>query len=219
MSHDLILYDYWRSSAAYRVRIALNLKGQTYEQRSIHLVRNGGEQKKAEYRALNPQGLVPTLIHNGQALTQSLAMIEYLDQVFPEPGLIPEDIQAAANVRALALTVACDIHPLNNLRVMQYLKAEMGQEQEAVSQWYSHWIAAGFSAFEQRLEQLGSGDYCVAEAPSLADCFLIPQVYNAERFNCPMDTYPRIRRIVNHCRDLPAFAAAAPEAQPDAVSA
>ena len=213
----LILHDYWRSSAAYRVRIALHLKGLSFEQRAVNLVRDGGEQHGAAYRALNPQGLVPALVHNGRVLTQSLAICEYLDEVFPETPLLPAQARERAGVRALALLVACDIHPINNLRVQQRLRGTFGADDEAVVEWMNHWVSAGFRALEQRLERDYEGaKYCTGDSPGLADCCLVPQVYNAERYHCDLRPFPRIRSVAARCRELPAFAAAAPESQPDA---
>lgn len=224
MSRDsaerLVLFDYWRSSAAYRVRIALNLKGLDYEQRAVNLVHGDGEHRSAQYRAINPQQLVPTLLHRGRALTQSLAICTYLDQLFPTPLLVPSDPVAGARVRALALLIACDIHPINNLRVQRYLKAELGAGETAVSDWMQHWMTVGFSALEAMLAgSEETGRFCQGDQPGLADCCLVPQVYNAERFGCDLSGFPMIRAIAAHCREQPAFAAAAPECQPDAVPA
>lgn len=213
----VVLYDYWRSSASYRVRIALNLKGVEYEQRPINLVRDGGEQHTAAYRAVNPQGLVPALEHGGRVFTQSLAICEYLDEVFRGPSLLPADPAARARVRAMALAVSCDIHPLNNLRVQQYLKAEFAASESQTFAWMDHWMRTGFAAFESMLADSEiMGLCCAGDEPGLADCCLVPQVYNAERFGCEMADFPLINRIVAHCRSLPAFIAAAPENQPDA---
>lgn len=211
----LQLYDYWRSSAAYRVRIALKLKGLDYQQHSVHLVRQGGEQHQADYVALNPQHLVPTLIHGEQVLTQSLAIIEYLDECFPSPGLLPHTALARARCRAMALLVACDIHPLNNLRVLQYLSGPLAVDETQKQAWYAHWIQTGFTAYERHLEQ-SDGPFSCGEQLSLADCCLLPQVYNAERFQCDLTPFPRIRALSARLREIPAVAAAAPEVQPDA---
>ena len=214
---NLTLYDYWRSSASYRVRICLHLKGLPFEQRAINLVHDGGEQHKDVYRQLNPQGLVPALVHGGHVVTQSLAICEYLDDVFPDPPLLPVDPYFKAEARAMALSIACDIHPLNNLRVQQYLKGELEVSGHDVVAWMNHWVGVGFSALETRLSASGkTGLYCVGDEPGLVDSFLIPQVYNAERFNCDMSRFPLISRIIRHCKNLPAFAAAAPANQPDA---
>ncbi|NNF50831.1 MAG: maleylacetoacetate isomerase [Gammaproteobacteria bacterium] len=211
------LYGYWRSSAAYRVRIALNLKGLEYEQAAVHLVRDGGEQRKPEYLALNPQGRVPLLEHDGVYLSQSLAIIEYLDEMFEQPPLLPSDAHGRARVRSLAQLVACDMHPLNNLGVLTYLKSELGADEEKVKDWYRHWIEVGFAALERRLEsEDATGDYCHGARPGIADLCLVPQVYNARRFNVDMSGYPRIADIDAACMTLSAFQQAAPERQPDA---
>ena len=213
----MILYDYWRSSASYRVRIALNLKGISYVQKSVHLVRDGGEQHKPEYKSINPQGLVPTLIDNGVVLTQSMAIMEYLDEKHPEPAFLPRDTTDKARVRAMALVVACDIHPLNNSSVTAYIGNSLHQPKEAIDQWYCHWIARGFAALETLLVNSGtSGSCCFGDEPGLADICLVPQVYNAERFNCDMAPYENIRKITTYCRGLKAFTMAAPEKQADA---
>jgi maleylacetoacetate isomerase len=215
----LVLYTYFRSSAAYRVRIALNLKGLDYEPRFVHLLKEGGEQRRAEYQKLNPQGLVPTLIDEGATLTQSLAIIEYLEEAYPKPPLLPRRARDRAYVRALAQIVACDIHPLNNLRVLNYLKGGLVQGQEACRRWIQHWIHEGFSAFERHLESsAATGRYCFGDTPTLADICLVPQVYNARRFECDLSAFPTIQAIDENCMDLPAFQRAAPEHQPDAGS-
>ncbi|WP_431024796.1 maleylacetoacetate isomerase [Halomonas sp. H5] len=210
------LYGYFRSSAAYRVRIALNLKGLAYDQAPVNLVK--GEQRFDAFLARNPQGLVPALVtDDGARLTQSLAICEYLDERYPEPALLPADAAGRARVRALAQSVACEIHPLNNLRVLKYLTGELGLDEAAKMTWYRHWITEGFAALEAQLSrEAGSGDFCHGDTPGLADLCLVPQVFNAERFACDLAPYPRIRRIVANCRALDAFARAAPEAQPDA---
>jgi maleylacetoacetate isomerase len=199
------------------VRIALNLKGLKYAQRAVHLARDGGEQHRPEYRAVNPQGLVPALVHDGRVITQSLAICEYLDDQFPEYSLVSGDAGHKAQIRAMALGIACDIQPLNNLRVMQYLQGGLLQDDSGVDKWYRHWIATGFSVIELQLANgAATGEFCFGERPGLADCTLVPQVYNAERFDCDMSPYPLIRRIVGNCRSLPACEAAQPESQPDA---
>ncbi|GAA0559737.1 maleylacetoacetate isomerase [Halomonas salifodinae] len=210
------LYGYFRSSAAYRVRIALNLKGLAYDQAPVNLVK--GEQRGEDFLARNPQGLVPALVtDDGARLTQSLAICEYLDERYPDPALLPADAAGRARVRALAQSVACEIHPLNNLRVLKYLTGELGVDEAAKMTWYRHWITEGFAALEAQLSrEAGSGDFCHGDTPGLADLCLVPQVFNAERFACDLAPYPRIRRIVANCRALDAFARAAPEAQPDA---
>jgi len=213
------LYGYFRSSAAYRVRIALNLKGLPYDAVPVHLAREGGEQHRAEFRVLNPQGLVPVLEDGGRVLTQSLAILEYLEESHPEPPLLPADAVGRARVRALALQVACEIHPLNNLRVLQYLKQELKLDDGARERWYRHWVAIGFAAFEASLAAGGTGRFCHGDAPGLADACLIPQLFNARRFACDLTAYPRMLAIEAACAALPAFAAAHPARQPDAESA
>lgn len=213
---DILLYGYWRSSSAYRVRIALNLKGIEYRQAAVHLVRDGGQQNQAAYRAINPLGLVPALVHGKQVVVQSLAICEYLDETFGAKPLLPADAAGKARVRGMVQTICSEIQPLNNVSVMRYLEQSMGQSAEAIEQWYSHWIARGFAAFETWLGEAGSGKFCHGDQPGLADCFLVPQVYNAERFNCDLEPYPRISRITARCRSLEAFDRAAPENQPDA---
>lgn len=212
----LILYGYWRSSAAYRVRIALNLKGLSYVQHAVHLIRDGGEQHAPAYRRLNPQGLVPALAHDGAIITQSLAICEYLDERFPAHPLLPSEPLDRARCRAMALAVACDIHPINNLRVQQYLERRLDVPRDDVVAWMNHWVAEGFAAIEAELDARGGPPFCQGPAPGLADCFLVPQVYNAERFECDLSPFPRIRAVTARCRSLPAFAAAEPERQPDA---
>lgn len=211
-----VLYGYWRSSSSYRVRIALNLKGIDYEQIPVHLVRNGGEQHQPSYRKINPLGLVPALVHNKQVVVQSLAICEYLEEAFPARPLLPVSKWDRARVRGLAQSIASEIQPMNNVAVMQYLKKEMGQTGESVRQWYAHWVDRGFSAIESWLGSRKTGRFCHGDVAGLADCFLIPQVYNAERFNCNLKPYPRVMRITSRCRELSGFRAAAPENQPDA---
>lgn len=210
------LYGYFRSSAAYRVRIALNLKDLAYDQAPVNLVK--GEQRGGDFLAHNPQGLVPLLVtDDGVRLTQSLAICEYLEELHPTPALLPEAPAERARVRALAQLVACDIHPLDNLRVLKYLVHELKVDDEAKLAWYRHWIVQGFDALETMLSrEAGSGDFCHGDTPSLADVCLVPQAFNAERFECDLSPYPRIRRIVDNCRALEAFRRAAPDAQPDA---
>ncbi|PSJ22580.1 maleylacetoacetate isomerase [Halomonas sp. ND22Bw] len=210
------LYGYFRSSAAYRVRIALNLKGLAYDQAPIDLV--AGEQRGEGYLADNPQGLVPTLVtDDGLRLTQSLAICEYLEEVHPEPALLPEAPAERARVRALAQLVACEMHPPNNLRVLKYLTGELGVDEAARLGWYRHWVHEGFTALEAMLSrEAGSGQFCHGDAPTLADACLVPQVFNAERFECDLSAYPRIRRIADNARALDAFRRAAPGEQPDA---
>ena len=208
------LYGYFRSSAAFRVRIALGLKKLGYEAAFIHLRR--GDQAQAGFLAVNPQGLVPALATDGQTLIQSLAIIEYLDETHPEPPLLPRDPAGRARVRGLAGIVACDIHPLNNLRVLRYLHGPLGQDQRVIETWYNHWIDAGFAALERLLaKDPRTGSFCHGEAPSLADIALVPQVVNAERYNLDLAPYPTINRIFENCMKLDAFAAAHPNRQPD----
>lgn len=210
------LYTYFRSSAAYRVRIALNLKGLPCEAVPVHLVRS--EENAPAYRALSPLGTVPALVTDeGAALTQSLAIIEYLEETHPSPPLLPADALGRARVRALAQTIACDIHPLNNLRVLNYLKNQFGVDEEQKNAWYRHWVMEGLTAVEALLAaDPATGAFCHGDAPTLADCCLVPQVFNARRFACPLDAMPNIVRIVERCEALPAFIAAAPQNQPDA---
>ena len=209
-----ILYDYWRSSAAYRVRIALNLKGVDYEQRGVNLAQ--GAQKADDYRALNPQGLVPMLEIDGQRLTQSLAIIVYLDQTIPEPPLMPRDPADGAHVRAMAMAIACDIHPLNNLRVLKYLKGEFGQEQPAIDAWIGHWIGEGFTALEA-MAAPRAGQYLFGDAPTIADVCLVPQIYNARRFNVPLDAFPTLVRADSNAQAIEAFVTAHPDNQEQAA--
>jgi maleylacetoacetate isomerase len=215
----VLLYGYWRSSSAYRVRIALNLKQIDYLQKSVHLVREGGEQHRAEYRAINPLGLVPALVHAGRTIVQSMTICEYLEEVFPAHPLLPADPAGRARVRSIAQSIASEIQPLNNLGVTNYLKNEMHQDTDSVNGWYRHWIGRGFSAVESWLSATQSGLYCHGDTPTLADCFLLPQVYNAERFSCDLEPFPAIRRIAARCRSLSEFEQAAPENQADAPNA
>ena len=205
-----ILYDYWRSSAAYRVRIALNLKGVEYESRQVDL--RDDQQKAADYRALNPQGLVPMLEIDGHRLTQSLAINNYLDLRYPNQPLIPAMAADRAHVVSLALMVACDIHPLNNLRVLQYLKSELGHSQDEVDAWYRHWIEEGLPALEA-MAAPKAGKFLFGDAPTGADVLLIPQLYNARRFDVPLDAYPTLLRAEENANKLEAFAAAHPDKQ------
>jgi maleylpyruvate isomerase len=211
------LYTYFRSSAAFRVRIALHYKGLPFEAVPVHLLRGGGEQHSAAFAERNPARLVPVLEDAAVTLTQSLAIIEYLDETHPTPALLPRDAVARAAVRSLALGIACDIHPLNNTRVMRYLKQPLGIDDERRAEWSRHWIALGFTALERVLARDGTaGDCCYGDTPTLADCCLIPQVFNAQRVNCPLEPFPAIWRIYQHCMRLEAFARAAPAAQSDA---
>ena len=220
MSESLQLYSYWRSSAAYRVRIGLNLKGLSYDTVPVHLVRDGGEQHAPGFRATNPQGLVPVLVHGGRAYRQSMAILEYLDEVWPSPSLLPATTRERARVRALAQAVACEIHPLNNLRVLRYLENTLGLDAGTREHWVRHWIDEGFAAIEAMLaDHPSTGRFCEGDAPTLADCCLVPQVYNARRFKFDLSAYPTIERIEAECLALPAFDAARPENQPDAPPA
>jgi maleylpyruvate isomerase len=213
----LKFFDYFRSSASYRVRIALNYKGLDYTRETVHLIRDGGQQFTTQYSALNPQSLVPTLVDGEHALTQSLAIIEYLEEKYPEPALLPRDAIDRARVRSIALSIACDIHPLNNLRVWKYLVEQAGFNEEKKMDWYFHWIHAGFTALEKRLaSHPQTGKFCDGDSPTMADICLVPQIYNANRFNCPMDHYPTLVRINENCLKLPAFAKAHPNLQSDA---
>ena len=217
MSEPLQLYTYWRSSAAYRVRIGLNIKGLAHELVPVHLVRDGGQQHASGYAALNPQQLVPTLRHGEVVLTQSMAILEYLEEVFPQAPLLPATAQGRARVRALAQAVACDIHPLNNLRVMQYFEREWEVAQPRRDEWMRHWMREGFAALETMLASSPeTGRYCHGDAPGLADCCLVPQLYNAHRFGVDLAPYPTLARIELACLALPAFDDARPENQPDA---
>lgn len=213
-TRELTLYDYWRSSACYRVRIALNLKGMAYVARPVHLVDNGGEQHTLEHRTLNPQETVPVLVDGARVIRQSMAILEYLDEIHPEQPLLPSAARDRAHVRGLAQLVACDIHPLNNLRVMQYIEREYGVPQPERERWMRHWMEEGLRAFEAILEaDAATGMYCHGESPTMADACLVPQVYNARRFGIDMSAYPMIERIDAQCLSLPAFDAARPERQ------
>jgi maleylacetoacetate isomerase len=208
------LYSYFRSSAAYRARIALNLKGLAYETVPVNLVKDGGHQFRPEFKAINPQSRVPALaLDNGEVLTQSLAIIDYLDETHPEPPFLPRDPLERAKVRAVAQTIACDIHPLNNTGPLRYLKSTMGQEQSAIDAWYRNWIHLGFEAIEPALRP---GPYAFGAAVTLADIFLVPQVTNARRFKVPIDHFPKILAVDAACLKLSAFDKARPENQPDA---
>jgi maleylacetoacetate isomerase/maleylpyruvate isomerase len=208
------LYTYFRSSAAFRVRIALNLKGLAYEPAFVHLPR--GEHRAPAYGAVNPQALLPTLEDGGRLLTQSLAILEYLEETHPAPPLLPKDPFERARVRSLAMLVACEIHPVNNLRVLQHLKRALGQSEEQVNAWYRHWIGDGLAKLEADLARPGTGTYCHGNLPTLADCCLVPQVFNAQRYQCDTKPYPTVMRVFSACMKLDAFDRAQPAKQPDA---
>jgi maleylpyruvate isomerase len=211
------LYSYFRSSASYRVRIALNLKNLPYDYAPIHMLRDGGEQLKPEYRKLNPDGVVPTLVDGDNVLQQSLAIIEYLEETHPEPPLLPKAPADRAYVRSVALQIACEIHPLDNLRVLRYLKHTVGTDDETKDAWYRHWVEAGFTTLEQHLAgDSRTGKLCFGDTPTLADACLVPQVFNAQRFKIDVTRFPTIQRIHDHASQLDAFARAAPGVQPDA---
>lgn len=214
------LYTYFRSSAAYRVRIALNLKGLAYEAVPIHLLRDGGQHLAPGYRALNPQALVPALEDAGALLTQSLAIVEYLEETHPGPALLPAGAVDRARVRAFAQGIACDIHPINNLRILKYLRGPLAQGEDQVSAWIRTWTETGLAALERMVDSPGivpdGGRFCFGAAPGLADLCLVPQMFNARRFNCDLSACPTLVAIDAHCRGLPAFADAAPDRQPDA---
>jgi maleylacetoacetate isomerase len=208
------LYSYFRSSAAYRVRIALNLKGIAYETASVHLTKDGGHNRRPEFRAVNPQMRVPVLVTpSGDTLIQSLAIIEYLDETHPEPALLPKDPVGRAKVRAIAELIACDIHPLNNTSPLRYLKNEMGKDQAAIDAWYHHWILMGFEALETLI---APSPYACGDQVTLADICLVPQVNNARRLKVPLEKFPKIVGVDAACLALPAFDRARPENQPDA---
>ena len=210
------LYGYFRSSAAYRVRIALNLKNLSYEYVPVHLVK--GEQSDERYRSLNPQALVPLLVEDGHKYTQSMAIIEYLDEKVPAPPLLPATSEDRARVRAIAQAIACDIHPLNNLRVLKYLTGTLGVDEDAKNAWYRHWIERGLGALETELAaDSRTGAFCLGETPTLADICLVPQLANARRYAFSIEAYPTLGRIESHCLALEAFARAAPDRQPDAT--
>jgi maleylacetoacetate isomerase len=211
------LYTYFRSSAAYRVRIALNLKGLPYEAVPVHLLRGGGEQLAEGYRKINPSAAVPALQDECGTVTQSMAILEYLEETHPDVPLLPQDPLGRAHVRELAQIVACDIHPLNNLRVLRYLVHQVGVTEEVKNEWYRHWVREGLAALEAHLARdLGSGRFCHGSTPTLADCFLVPQVFNAQRFDIDVSAYPNIARINANCVEMPAFQRAHPSQQPDA---
>jgi maleylacetoacetate isomerase/maleylpyruvate isomerase len=208
------LYTYFRSSAAFRVRIALNLKGLAYEPAFVHLAK--GEHLQPAYAAINPQALVPALQLDGALLAQSLAIMEYLEETHPQPPLLPQEPLARARVRSLSLIVACEIHPLNNPRVLKYVKNALGRSQDEIDAWYCHWIADGLAKFEAELGRPGTGRHCHGDRPSMADCCLVPQIFNAQRFECDLGPYPAVMRVFEACMKLEAFDRAQPSKQPDA---
>jgi maleylpyruvate isomerase len=212
------LYGYWRSTAAYRVRLALNIKQVCYSQQSVHLVKDGGQQHQPEYQSINPQGLVPTLVDGNIVIGQSLAILEYIEEKYPQHPLLSSDVAERALVRQLCQIIACDLHPLNNLRVLQYLSNQLKVSDSEKSQWYHHWLAQGFAAFDKLVAKCDSnGPYCLGGELSMADVCLIPQIYNADRFDFSMDAYPRLQEINQNCLKLVRFQDAIPENQPDAV--
>ena len=213
------LYSYFRSSASYRVRIALNLKGLTYDYVPVHLLKDGGQQLARSFRALNPDALVPVLEDEGTVLTQSLAIIEYLEETRREPPLLPPEAAERAYVRSIALAIACEIHPLNNLRVLRYLVKTLGVTEEQKNAWYRHWVEQGLASVEARLiAERRSGRYALDNAVTLADVFIVPQIFNAQRMECELDAVPTVMRIFDNCMQLPSFVDAQPSGQPDANS-
>lgn len=211
------LYNYFRSSASYRVRIALGLKGLPYEYVAVHLLKDGGQQLASTFRALNAEALVPVLEDDGRVLTQSLAIIEYLDETHPQPPLLPRDPIERAYVRSVALAIACEIHPLNNLRVLRYLVRTLGATEEQKNAWYQHWVEDGLAALEARLTvERRHGRYVLGDMVTLADVCIVPQIFNAQRMNCTLDHVPTIMRVFENCMALDAFADAQPSRQPDA---
>ena len=214
--NKLVLHNYFRSSAAYRVRIAMNLKGLDYDYVPVHLTREGGMQFKDSYTALNPQQLVPLLDDDGFQLSQSLAIIEYLDEKFPAIRLLPDSLQGRARVRQLTLAIACDVHPLQNLRVLKYLTGKLGLTEETKAEWIKNWLELGLTALEADLARAPTrGKFCFGDTPTMADCALVPQLFSATRFNIDTQAYPTLRSIYEACEALPEIAAAHPARQPD----
>lgn len=218
MSSEAIkLYSYWRSSACYRVRIALNIKGLEYQQVHVHLLRDGGEQHSPRFKGVNPQELIPVLLHGDRVLRQSLAIIDYLDESFDDNPLMPATARDRQRARSIAQMMACEVHPLGNLRVQQYLEKNFGATQLQRDDWNRHWIRSGFAALEQVLQgNPSTGMFCEGDGPTMADCCLVPQAYNAQRFGIDLAEFPTIARINATCLELPAFDAARPEKQADA---
>lgn len=215
---DIVLYSYWRSSASYRVRAALNLKQIDYRIEPVHLVRGGGEHRRPEYLSMNPQGLVPLLQDGARRISQSLAIIDYLEETRPEAALLPADPAGRARVRSLAQVIACEVSPLQNLRVLRHLSEDLGVSDDQRQAWIHRWIRLGFETLETRLESDGeTGQFCHGDQPGMADVVLIPQIFNAKRFGCDMTPYPTLQRINAACLAMEAFKRAAPEAQPDAA--
>jgi maleylacetoacetate isomerase len=211
------LYNYFRSSASFRVRIALNLKGLPYEYVAVHLTKDGGQQFAPAFRAINPDALIPVLDDGGQLLTQSLAIIEYLDETHPRPALLPASPLERAYVRSVALAIACEIHPLNNLRVLRYLVRQLKASDEQKNAWYRHWVEQGLAALEARLvAERRCGRFVLGDAVTLGDVVLVPQIFNAQRFDCRLDHVPTVMRIFGHCMEQQAFVDAQPARQPDA---
>ena len=211
------LHNYFRSSASYRVRIALNFKGLPYEYVPVHLLKDGGQQLAPSFRTLNPDSLIPVLDDEGQVLTQSLAIIEYLEETRPLPPLLPRAAVERAYVRSIALAIACEIHPLNNLRVLRYLVKTLGLGEEQKNTWYRHWVEQGLASLEARLvSEARSGRYALGDAITIADVVIVPQIFNAQRMDCNLGSLPTVMRIFDHCMQLPAFIDAQPSAQPDA---
>lgn len=213
----ITLYSYFRSSAAFRVRIALNLKGLPFNYAAVHLLKDGGQQFAPSFRSLNADALVPVLQDDTHVLTQSLAIVEYLEETHPEPPLLPRDPVERAYVRSIALTIACEIHPLNNLRVLRYLKRTLGASEEQKDEWYRHWVEQGLASLEGRISaEDRAGVYALGDAVTLADIAIVPQIFNAQRMDCNLSHVPVLMRIFGHCMQLPAFIDAQPSAQPDA---